>query len=316
MGLALKDDGRSEKGKGLMAALRARLERNRLGELLVGNGLISTDQLHEALRIQKETGQALGAVLQDRGLITGTGLRVVLAQQATWRALAGALAFVVGFSALGIQSARATSALLNTQEVSSTYKSYPDDAVVQPVSLNRAAPVQPARSYEPLFGSSETRSADVSPFTKWTDLTARLNVEDDTLPPELATLSGKSEAEKLEAVNSYYNKVRYIEDKYNFGKSDYWETPKEFMSRGGDCEDFAIAKYTALKGLGFSEDKLRMAIVQDTWKGLPHAILIVYTAQGAKFLDNQYKDVQTVEGFERYHPVYSINRTGWWRHTG
>jgi hypothetical protein len=42
--------------------------------------------------------------------------------------------------------------------------------------------------------------------------------------------------------------------------------------------------------------------------------LIVYTADGAKFLDNQYKEVKTVSGFDRYRPVYSINRTGWWRH--
>ena len=61
---------------------------------------------------------------------------------------------------------------------------------------------------------------------------------------------------------------------------------------------------------------MRLAIVQDTWKGIPHAILIVYTTDGAKFLDNQYRDVKNVAGFDRYKPVYSINRTGWWRHVG
>ncbi|MBU6234769.1 MAG: transglutaminase-like cysteine peptidase [Alphaproteobacteria bacterium] len=297
---------------GVLSTLKANLDRNRLGELLVANGTITSQQLLEALHMQKQTGFALGTVLKEKGLITTTGLRATLFQQMAFRALAAGVAFVIGFSALGIHTARATS---STQEsIYTARKSMPED--YQPVSLTREAPkVASTSSYEPLFGTGEVRSADISPFTKWTGIMARLNPTSAPLPAALGAKAGASELEKVEAVNAYYNKVRYIEDKNNFGKSDYWETPVEFTSRGGDCEDFAIAKYAALKALGFSESQLRLAIVQDTWKGLPHAILIVYTADGAKFLDNQYKDVKDVAGFDRYRPVYSINRTGWWRHT-
>lgn len=300
------------KKAGFLMGLQSNLERNRLGELLVANGSITTEQLLSALRIQKQTGFALGTVLQEQGLITGTGLKATLMQQMAWRAMAASLAFVIGFSALGIHSARATSASL--EGVTASRVSTPEDGVKN-VSLNRASPGSAVKKYEPLFGASETRSADISPFTKWTGVMARLSPSSAPLPSALSEKSGASELEKVRAVNAYYNKVRYIEDKNNFGKSDYWQTPAEFTSRGGDCEDFAIAKYSALKALGFSESQLRLAIVQDTWKGLPHAILIVYTDDGAKFLDNQYKDVKDVDGFDRYKPVYSINRTGWWRHT-
>lgn len=296
---------------GILSGLKTRLSHNRLGDLLVGNGQITQDQLRAALNLQKETGFALGTVLKEQGLLTNGALRAVLTQQIAWRAMAATLAFVIGFSALGVHTARATSAA--TERTSISQRSMPEGKV-QNVSINRNVAISPKAAYEPLFGLSETRSADISPFTKWTGIMARLNSKSAALPDQLVTAEGKSQSDMVDAVNAYYNKVRYIEDKNNWGTSDYWATPAEFTSRGGDCEDFAIAKYAALKAMGFSENQMRLAIVQDTWKGIPHAILIVYTDEGAKFLDNQYKDVKTVAGFDRYRPVYSINRTGWWRH--
>lgn len=301
------------KQAGLLTKLKAHLDRNRLGELLVANGTISQAQLSDALRLQKQTGFALGTVLREQGLLTGTGLKATLVQQIAWRTMAASLAFIIGFSALGIQSARATSASYHEDQMVNSRKSMPEGEV-QTVSLDRRAPVALSDSRPALFGTSEVRSADISPFAKWTSLLNRLNSKTAPLPEALAAEKGASEMDKVEAVNTYFNKVRYIEDKNNWGSSDYWETPAEFSSRGGDCEDFAIAKYAALKAMGFNENQLRLAIVQDTWKGLPHAILIVYTAEGAKFLDNQYKEVKDAENFDRYRPVYSINRTGWWRH--
>lgn len=306
------------KKAGVLAALKSHLERNRLGELLVTNGSITTVQLQEALRVQRQTGFALGEVLKEQGLISGTALKATLMQQLAWRAMAASLAFVIGFSALGIHSARATSATLHGEGMTQSRKSMPEDGI-QNVSLETRAPRASSYSGDrsvSLFGSSEVRSADISPFTKWTGIMSRLNSKTAPLPEALAAKAGASELEKVQAVNAHFNRVRYIEDKNNWGTSDYWETPAEFASRGGDCEDFAIAKYAALKALGFAESQMRLAIVQDTWKGLPHAILIVYTADGAKFLDNQYKEVKDAENFDRYRPVYSINRTGWWRHAG
>ena len=56
-------------------------------------------------------------------------------------------------------------------------------------------------------------------------------------------------------------------------------------------------------------------IVQDTKKNIPHAVLVVYTDQGAYVLDNQIKSLVSTRGAGRYRPIYSINRTGWWMHT-
>ena len=55
---------------------------------------------------------------------------------------------------------------------------------------------------------------------------------------------------QIKAVNNFMNKSRYIQDNKNWGKKDYWASPGEFLAKFGDCEDFSIAKYMALKYLG------------------------------------------------------------------
>ena len=98
-------------------------------------------------------------------------------------------------------------------------------------------------------------------------------------------------------------------------KSDYWATPVEFFNNGGDCEDYAIAKYASLRALGVPENRMRVAIVQDLKKNIPHALLIVYTNNGPVALDNQSQKVLQIGNIiNRYKPIFSINRTAWWLH--
>jgi predicted transglutaminase-like cysteine proteinase len=218
-----------------------------------------------------------------------------------------ALALTIGFMPCATQTASATSLQTSADGNHQTQ--------AQPVSLHPGKAIVQSLRTPSLFGTAESRSADTSAFTKFNKAVALLNDTTAPLPRELAALKDAPLLAKVEAVNAHYNKVRYIEDKNNYGKSDYWAMPAEFTRVGGDCEDYVLAKYSALKDLGVSEDKLRMVILQDTLKNLPHAILVVYTEDGAKFLDNQFKTVKDVAGFTRYAPIYSINRTGWWRHT-
>ncbi len=59
------------------------LGRSVLGEMLVSAGLISEEDLHRALRVQKTNGRKLGEVLQDLGLVTAEIIQEKLtAQQA------------------------------------------------------------------------------------------------------------------------------------------------------------------------------------------------------------------------------------------
>ena len=47
------------------------------------------------------------------------------------------------------------------------------------------------------------------------------------------------------------NRSPYIVDPINWGVKDYWESPGQFFSRKGDCEDYAIAKYLTCAGSDF-----------------------------------------------------------------
>jgi MSHA biogenesis protein MshE len=59
----------------------ARPEKVRLGELLVKQGLISEDQLKQALDEQKRSGRKLGRVLADNNFVTEEGISQALAKQ-------------------------------------------------------------------------------------------------------------------------------------------------------------------------------------------------------------------------------------------
>jgi type IV pilus assembly protein PilB len=63
------------------AIARKRATRARLGELLVAEGVISQEQLHEALREHRRSKERLGAVLARRGLVTEERLVEVLSRE-------------------------------------------------------------------------------------------------------------------------------------------------------------------------------------------------------------------------------------------
>jgi predicted transglutaminase-like cysteine proteinase len=189
-----------------------------------------------------------------------------------------------------------------------------------------------ADARQSFFHSIELRSANTAPFSKWHAALQRTsrevaeeqgrdcgNVEATDcryhqLDAFLDTLRGKDRREQLVAVNAYMNARPYVSDASNWGKKDYWATPAEFLTRSGDCEDFAIAKFFALKRLGWSADALRLAAVKDLNQGVGHAVLIAYDGGKSWLLDNQIKQVVETGTVRRYEPVYSINENAWWRH--
>ena len=49
------------------------------------------------------------------------------------------------------------------------------------------------------------------------------------------------------------------DDRATWGRTDHWATPDELAAAGqGDCEDFAIAKYFALRAAGVPAGRLRL----------------------------------------------------------
>lgn len=179
----------------------------------------------------------------------------------------------------------------------------------------------------PLLISRQVDSADISPFTKWTPLMPRyesqrahmkgrcigkgcLNQQWEKL---LSHLEGKPVPVKIEAVNRFFNAMTYVSDQDNVGINDYWQTPYEMMANGGDCEDYAIAKYISLKRLGVPETAMRIMVVKDmNLDGTVHAMLEVKFENKAYILDNQAKMVLPVARVFHYEPIFAINESKWW----
>ena len=179
-----------------------------------------------------------------------------------------------------------------------------------------------------LFGTHEVRSANLKPFKKWAAVLKRyrgerhLETQACTSGPcplrhwqnFLAGLRDRAARFQINAVNRYANAMRYISDRHNNGTADYWATPKEFFGRGGDCEDYAIAKYLSLRALGFDAKEMRIVVLKDTNRGIAHAVLMVHHQGRNLILDNQIKVAVAAEKIRHYRPYYSINESYWWHH--
>ena len=124
------------------------------------------------------------------------------------------------------------------------------------------------------------------------------------------------EREKLELVNDWMNRPRFLNDIDHWGKEDYWATPIEFLSTdGGDCEDFSIAKYFTLRALGVPDDKLRLIYVKELviYKQA-HMILAYLPTPDADplILDNINPTIRSASTRNDLLPVYSFNGSGLW----
>lgn len=294
--------------KGILRTLKSCLERNRVGELLVVRGIISSEDLRNALKMQKEQNMPLGHILIENHNVSRFQLHKTLWRQQMLRGTAGLLLCMMSFSSFGSKKAHAD---------------YIKDVPAK-ISISASQHFSAVASHPAIFGSEEKKSRNLKPFTKWTEMFERFDKELKTAKAQGAIDKWQKQLRKFEGlplksmadkVNDFVNESRYITDSKNWGKSDYWATPVQFLQRGGDCEDFAIAKYTALRALGVPENRMRIAIVHDNLKNIPHAILIVYTDRGAYLLDNQNKEMVSAERFQRYRPIFSINRQAWWLHT-
>lgn len=130
----------------------------------------------------------------------------------------------------------------------------------------------------------------------------------------------KKTLEKLKLVNDFFNKVKYKRDNLHWKKKDYWASPFEFLGTGaGDCEDYAIAKYFALRQLGIPDSKLRITYVKLSRKGTKydeaHMVLNYYhkPTQTPIVLDNVNKRLTLATKRKDLKPIYSFNAVGLWK---
>lgn len=125
-----------------------------------------------------------------------------------------------------------------------------------------------------------------------------------------AELSGKEIKQQLTKVNFFYNQFNYQDDIKLWKQKDYWATPEEFVGHNsGDCEDYVVAKYFALRALGVPDEHLYLTYVKAVRENVAHMVLSYFeTLQSTPLiLDNYNPRILPADKRSDLLPVYSFN---------
>ena len=117
---------------------------------------------------------------------------------------------------------------------------------------------------------------------------------------------------RLELVNQQVNSaIRYMRDDAQWGVPDLWSTPLTTFETGfGDCEDYAIAKYVALRESGVSAGDLRMVLGYDNGRMNGHAVLAVRDEGSWLFLDHATARPLAAVDMGSFVPLFSFDTRG------
>ena len=112
----------------------------------------------------------------------------------------------------------------------------------------------------------------------------------------------------IEIANRLVNASPFKTDLAGYGVIDRWSTPLELMSRGGDCEDYAIAKYVLLnQTAAISTDAFRLVILPATPEREAHAVLAVMHQGQFLVLDNRNPDILPSDQVLEVPPIFALN---------
>lgn len=117
---------------------------------------------------------------------------------------------------------------------------------------------------------------------------------------------------KLDAVNRFVNHRRWLSDR-DIDLPGGWRTLNDFLASGGDCEDYAIAKYFMLRQLGFEAAALRIVFAYDRVVDDYHAILAV-NVDGRVLLMEIDDTLIAGHAQREYRFLFSINEEAVWDH--
>tara|TARA_R110002074_G_scaffold136960_1_gene281822 strand:- start:102 stop:755 length:654 start_codon:yes stop_codon:yes gene_type:complete len=126
----------------------------------------------------------------------------------------------------------------------------------------------------------------------------------------LSELQDQDIRSQLIEVNRFFNQFEYVEDSVQWGENDYWATPQEFLgTQKGDCEDFVIAKYFALRKLGVPDDRLYLTYVKALKQNIAHMVLSYFETPSSVplILDNYNPEIVGANARQDLLPVYSFN---------
>ena len=105
--------------------------------------------------------------------------------------------------------------------------------------------------------------------------------------------------------------IRPASDLAQHGEIDVWTPPLATLTSGaGDCEDYAIAKFVALRQAGVLPDDLRIVVLHDTIRDEDHAVAAARLDGHWLTLDNRRMTLIEDSDVRNYQPTFGIDRDG------
>jgi predicted transglutaminase-like cysteine proteinase len=200
-------------------------------------------------------------------------------------------------------------------------------AAATPDSIESAAPI--GKSAEP-FGLFTSMLAEGGLRDKWLGVERQLDgellvlalcEEDHTncaSPAALRFLAIVDSAKardgraRLGEINRAINlAIKPVSDLAQYGAIDVWSSPLATFAKGaGDCEDYAIAKFVALRLAGIPAEDVRLLILHDTLRSEDHAVVAARLDGRWLTLDNRRMAMVEDAQLRNVLPTFLIDRDG------
>jgi predicted transglutaminase-like cysteine proteinase len=105
--------------------------------------------------------------------------------------------------------------------------------------------------------------------------------------------------------------IRPMSDMAQYGQIDVWSSPLDTFSSGaGDCEDYAIAKFVALRMAGISTEDIRIVVLRDLLRGEDHAVVLARLDGHWLTLDNTRMSMIEDIDVRNHRPLFVIDDGG------
>jgi predicted transglutaminase-like cysteine proteinase len=105
--------------------------------------------------------------------------------------------------------------------------------------------------------------------------------------------------------------IKPASDESLYGETDVWRAPLALLETGaGDCEDYAIAKFVALRMAGIASDDLRLVIMHDAVRNEDHAVASVRQDGHWLLLDNRRMAMVEDVSLINHQPLFVIDGQG------
>jgi predicted transglutaminase-like cysteine proteinase len=188
-------------------------------------------------------------------------------------------------------------------------------AGTEPSPTNQAVFPQPALAPEAApFGLAAERVSEGEILSKWTGVESEIREDEQVLARSrkdafscplaaqrfLAIVDegrARSGRARIGVINRSINlAIIPTSDLVQWGVADRWSAPLEtFTTRRGDCEDYAIAKYVALRAAGIAPQDVKLVVVRNTDISENHAVVgrCGSTAPGSSWTIARWRWCQT-----------------------